>query len=97
MLLGESLGLHRDCYLSGGLGLITGLALCAPMYIWGFPKIRDTILGIPMKKDYSILGSILGFFILGNYHIYIYIYIIGPWASIDLGPRWALFRRIKGR
>ena len=29
--------------------------------IWVFPKIRDTILGAPYNKDYSILGSILGF------------------------------------
>ena len=27
---------------------------------WGFPKIRGTI-GDPQNKDYSILGSILGF------------------------------------
>ena len=28
--------------------------------IWGFPKIRGTLLGGPHNKDYSILGSILG-------------------------------------
>ena len=27
---------------------------------WGFPKIMGTFLGGPNKKDYSILGSILG-------------------------------------
>ena len=37
--------------------------------IWGFPKIRATILGVTYNKDYSILGSILGSPILGNYHI----------------------------
>ena len=29
------------------------------MPIWGFPKIKGTILGGPSNKDYSILGSIL--------------------------------------
>ena len=28
--------------------------------IWGFPKIRVTLLGGPNDKDSSILGSILG-------------------------------------
>ena len=35
----------------------------------GFTKIRGTILGGPNSKDYSILGSILGPLILGNYHM----------------------------
>ena len=37
--------------------------------MWGFPKIRGTILGGPNNKDYSIWGFILGPPILGNYHI----------------------------
>ena len=37
--------------------------------IWGFPKIRGSNLGCPHNKDYSILGSIPGSLILGNYHI----------------------------
>ena len=28
---------------------------------WRFPKIRGTILGVLLYKDYSIWGSILGF------------------------------------
>ena len=36
--------------------------------IRGFPKIRGTILGVPIIKDYSILGSVLGSPYLGNYH-----------------------------
>ena len=28
--------------------------------IWGFPKIKSTIIGGHHNKDYSILGSILG-------------------------------------
>ena len=35
----------------------------------GFPKIRGTFLGVPIHKDYSILGSILGSPYLGNYHV----------------------------
>ena len=31
------------------------------MVLWEFPKIRGTFLGVPFNKDYSILGSILGF------------------------------------
>ena len=31
------------------------------IYIWGFPKIRGTFLGVPIFNDYSILGSILGY------------------------------------
>ena len=40
--------------------------------IWGFPKIRGTILGNfgePYNKDYSNLVCILGPFISGNYHL----------------------------
>ena len=36
--------------------------------IGGSPKIRDTFLGVPIM-DFYILGSILGPFLLGNYHI----------------------------
>ena len=28
---------------------------------WGFPKIRGYLFGGPYNKDYSILGSILGY------------------------------------
>ena len=28
--------------------------------MWGFPKIRGTLLGGPHIKDYSILGFIMG-------------------------------------
>ena len=34
--------------------------------IWGFPKIRGTFFGGPHNKDYTILGSILGFPCLGK-------------------------------
>ena len=39
------------------------------MYIWGCPKIRGTLFEGPHTKDYSILGSILGSPVLGDYHI----------------------------
>ena len=29
--------------------------------MWGFPTSRGTFLGGPHNKDYSILGSILGY------------------------------------
>ena len=37
--------------------------------MWGFPKIRGTILGGPYNKDHSILGSILGSPYFGEYHV----------------------------
>ena len=33
----------------------------------GFPK-KGAPFGVPSNKDYSILGSILGFPVLGSYH-----------------------------
>ena len=36
--------------------------------IWGIPKIRGTLLGVPIIR-HSILGSKLGSPILGNYHL----------------------------
>ena len=37
--------------------------------IWGFPKIRGTILGVPIIKIIVFWGLYWGPFILGNYHI----------------------------
>ena len=34
--------------------------------IWYFPKIKGTLVGGPDKKDYSILGSRLGFLFFGK-------------------------------
>ena len=34
--------------------------------IWWFPKIRATLFGGPYIKDYTILGSILGFPYVGQ-------------------------------
>ena len=43
---------------SGGAGLV-----------WGFPKIRGDLFGESHNKVSSILGSMLGSFILGNCHM----------------------------
>ena len=37
--------------------------------IWGFPKIRGTILGVPIMRTIVFGGSILGPLVLGNYHL----------------------------
>ena len=38
-----------------------GMRVWGLRFIWGFPKIRGTILGVPIIRTiYSILGSILG-------------------------------------
>ena len=42
--------------------------------IWGFPKIRGTILGVPLIRIIVSWGLYWGPLILGNYHIHIYIY-----------------------
>ena len=43
-------GMNANLSLTGGFGF----------KIWGFPKIRCTLLGGPHNKEYSILGSRLG-------------------------------------
>ena len=37
--------------------------------IWGFPKIRGTILGVPIIKSIVFGGLYWGPLILGNYHM----------------------------
>ena len=37
--------------------------------IWGFPKIRGTILGVPLIRTMVFCGLCWGPPILGNYHI----------------------------
>ena len=36
---------------------------------WGFPKIRGTILGVPIIRTIVFWGLYWGPLILGNYHI----------------------------
>ena len=52
----------------------------------GGSQIRGTILGGPYNKDYSILGSILGSPILGNYPITQLFTDSGPtmWVTIPI-------------
>ena len=45
---------------------------CIHVYIWGFPKIRGTLLRVPIIRTIVFWGLYWGPLILGNYHIYIY-------------------------
>ena len=45
------------------------------VYIWGFPKTLGTFLGVPIIRTIVCWGLDWGPPILGNYHMYIYIYI----------------------
>ena len=40
--------------------------------MWGFPKIRGTILGVPIIRTVIYLGLYWGPPILGNYHVKFY-------------------------
>ena len=40
------------------------------IYIWGFPKITGTLLGVPIIRTIIFWGLYWGSLILGNYHIY---------------------------
>ena len=44
--------------------------------IWGFPKIRDTIFGVPLIRTIVFWGLYWGPPILGNYHILLYHIIV---------------------
>ena len=37
--------------------------------IWGFPKRRGTILGVPIIRTIVFRGLYWGLLILGNYHL----------------------------
>ena len=39
-----------------------------PLSIWGFPKIRGTLLGVPIVRIIVFRGLYWGSLILGNYH-----------------------------
>ena len=39
-----------------------------------FPKIRSTILGVPIIRTIVYWGLYWGPFILGNYHLYLYMH-----------------------
>ena len=46
------------------------------MVIWGFPKIRPTILGVPIIRTVVFWGLYWGPPILGNCHIGFRVYIV---------------------
>ena len=37
--------------------------------IWGFPKIRGTLFGVPIIRNITFWGLYWGPLILGNYHL----------------------------
>ena len=39
------------------------------MYIFRFPKIKDTIAGVPISRVIEFLGLYWGPLLLGNYHL----------------------------
>ena len=60
---------------------------------WGFPKIRGTILGVPIIRTIVFRGLYWGPLILGNYHIKNFNYspswCIKPKVTFDqTGPVW---------
>ena len=44
--------------------------LRCPVLIWGVPKIRGTILVVPIARNIVFSGLYWGPLILGNYHTY---------------------------
>ena len=59
----------------------------SPLYIWGFPKIRGTFLGVPVTRIVVFGGPHWGTPILGNYHIYIIRYLFELGFCADAGSR----------
>ena len=45
------------------------MSIHRPVPIWGFPKIRGTILGVPIIRIIVYWGLYRGPLIMGNYHI----------------------------
>ena len=62
------MGLYRDP--PKGLG-----SYSTSQYIWGFPKIRCTFLGVPIIRTIVFWGLYWGPLILGTYHLSLYICI----------------------
>ena len=54
--------------------------------IWGFPKIRGTLLGVPTIRTIVFLGLYWGPPILGNYHMGIRVQEL--WLSPINGEAW---------
>ena len=47
----------------------SSLGLWCKIYTWGFPKIRGTILGVPIIRIIVFWGLYWGPLVLGNYHL----------------------------
>ena len=58
-----------DCTLGKPLPQSQEAMWIARLVIWGFPKIRGTILGVPIMRIIVFWGLYWGPLILGNYHI----------------------------
>ena len=56
-------------YMSHGLGALELRALDVG-FIWRFPKIRGTFLGVPIIRTVVYWGLYWGTLILGNYHMF---------------------------
>ena len=54
-----------------GLGLLNEVLDLAGTgkHMWGFPKIRGTILGVPIIRTIVYWGLHWGTLILGNFHV----------------------------
>ena len=60
-------------YIGEYVGFRVGRRCCVPREvscgIWGFPKIRGTILGVPIRRTIVYWGLYWGPPISGNYHM----------------------------
>ena len=74
MLWKKKLALKLDTNVLGSTWpAFTGLVAVAAapaLAMWGFPKIRGTLLGVPIIRTIVFWGLYWGPLILGNYHIY---------------------------
>ena len=61
--------IYKRCTGASGLADSSFQALGAFDKIWGFPKIRSTILGDPIIRTIVYWGLHGGTLILGNYHM----------------------------
>ena len=62
--------------------------------MWGFPKIRGTISGVPIIRTIVFWGLYWGPLILGNYHVWLSVF---PWTERcslrslgDVFKRWVM-------
>ena len=64
-------------------------------FIWGFPKIRGTFLGVPIIRTIVYWGLYWGTLILGNYHMsFIILYVLEGCVGCMLSARRNFFSPI---